>query len=229
MEYNYHISLENMELGEYEKILKSKELLPGRKLLKEDINAKFNILRSEGIKNLKELLEMLKTKKKMEKFAHETGLPYNYLMILKREIKSYQPNPVNLKNFPGINNYYVEKLGLIGIKNSKQLFIRVQNQEEILKLSEKSNIPLKELNEILNLSDLVRINGVGPVFARMMMDIGIDSTIKLAKSKAEIVFNELITLNKIKNYTKAKFTIKDIYYCIDFAKKLSESVESNHS
>jgi hypothetical protein len=55
-----------VELEEYEKILESKELLPGRKVLKESIHDKFNIIRSEGIKNLKELLEMLKTKKRME-------------------------------------------------------------------------------------------------------------------------------------------------------------------
>jgi hypothetical protein len=152
-------------------------------------------------------------------------LPYNYLIILKREIKSYQPNPVSLKNFPGINPDYVEKMGLIKIKNSKQLFIRVQNPEELFKLSERSNIPLKELLEILKLSDLVRISGVGPVFARMMLDIGADSTVKMANSSAEILFNKLTALNKEKNYTKAKFTIKDVYYCIDFAKKLPESVE----
>jgi hypothetical protein len=227
MKYSYHISLEDLELEEYEKILESKRLLPGRKVLKERIHDNFNIIRSKGVNNLKELLELLKTKKKMEKFASDTGLSYNYLIILKRDIKSYQPNPINLKNFPGINPHYVEKMALIKIKNSKQLLIKVQNMEDLFELSEQLSIPLKELLEILKLSDLVRISGVGPVFARMLYDSGIDSTAKMAYASAEILFNELTALNKEKNYTRAKFTVKDVHYCIDFAKKLPERFEFN--
>ena len=72
---NYHMSLEEVKLEDYEKILESKELLPGRRILKDNIQNRFCIIRSEGVNNLKELLENLKTKKKMDEFAYKTKLP----------------------------------------------------------------------------------------------------------------------------------------------------------
>lgn len=216
----YHIPLDEVNIDEYKKILESKELLPGRKVLKENINETFLIIRSLGIDNLEELIEALKNKKKMENFAFKTGLSFNYLTILKREINSYQPKPVYLKNFPGFNQEYIEQLDLLKIKTSKHLFLRIKNKNDMLKLSEKTNITCNDLLELFNLSDLVRINGVGPVFARMMLEIGVDGTFKMANSNSKILYNKLTKLNKEKNYTKAKFTMKDIQYCIDFAKKL---------
>ena len=80
----------------------------------------------------------------------------------------------------------------------------------------------------MRLSDLVRISGVGPVFSRMIVDVGVDSTVKMANSSAKILFNEVSALNLEKNYTKAKFTDKDFQYCIDFAKKLPKNVEMDN-
>ena len=39
------------------------------------------------------------------------------------------------------------------------------------------------------------------------------------------LFKKLKKLNEEKNYTKAKFTQKDVQYCIDFAKKLPKGFE----
>ena len=33
----------------------------------------------------------------------KTGLPVEYLTVLRREVNSYQPRPSNLKDFPGVN------------------------------------------------------------------------------------------------------------------------------
>ena len=161
----------------------------------------------------------------MDEFAYKTKLPLDYLLILKRDLKSYLPNPVNLKYFPGINQDYVEKMAVMGIKNTKHLFNKVQNIEELSKLSIELDIPQSELLEILKLSDLARISGVGPVFARMILDTRIDTAAKMANANAELLFKKLKKLNEEKNYTKAKFTQKDVQYCIDFAKKLPKGFE----
>lgn len=73
----------------------------------------------------------------------------------------------------------------IGIKNSKNLFNNVKNKEELYKLQNNTNIPLKDLLEIIAISDLVRVNGVGPVFASMILDVGIDSTAKMSEMNSE--------------------------------------------
>ena len=217
---NYHISLEEVSLEEYQKILESKKLLPGRRILENNISERFEIMRNTGVKNLKELLVQLKNKKNIEDFKNKTGIPQDYLVILKREIKSYLPNPVSLTKFPGINQDYIEKMADIGIKNSKQILIQVIDQEDLSHLSMKLKIPPNDLLEILRLSDLVRISGVGPVFARIMFDNGTNTTEKVANCNPKHLFEELISLNEKNNYTKAKFTQNDVFYCINFAKKL---------
>lgn len=78
-----------------EKILESKELLPGRVVLKENIHENFNKIRSKDIEDLEELLAHLKSKKKIENFASVTGLNENYLTILRREIKATYPTQLN--------------------------------------------------------------------------------------------------------------------------------------
>jgi hypothetical protein len=44
----------------------------------------------------------LKTPNKAKKFAAQSGLPEDYVLILRREVYSYLPKPVNLDKFPGI-------------------------------------------------------------------------------------------------------------------------------
>ena len=50
--------LAKVKIGEYKKILESKDLLPGRKVLNEDIDDRFIIIQSTGIDNLEELIEL---------------------------------------------------------------------------------------------------------------------------------------------------------------------------
>lgn len=212
--------MKEFSLEEYQKILESKKLLPGRKILETNISGRFEIMGDVGIKNLEELLGQLKNKKKIEYFKTKTGISEDYLLILKREIKSYLPNPVSLTKFPGINQDHIAKMADIGIKNSKQLLTQVKDQKELSHLSIKLDIPTNDLIEILRLSDLVRISGVGPVFARMMLDNGTNTTGKVANCSPKHLFGELKSLNAKNNYTKAKFTQNDVFYCISFAKKL---------
>lgn len=225
MKDNYHISLKEISLDEYEKILESKELLPGRIILKEDIHEKFNKIRSNDIEDLEKLLEQLNSKKKIKKFALDSGLNENYLTILRREIKSNLPHPVKLNSFPGVNSENIEILATMGIKNSKNLYNKVKNKEELYKLQNKTNIPLKELLEIINMSDLVRVSGVGPVFSRMIIDVGIESAKKMSEVDSKQLFKDLVKINIEKNYTKANFTQNDVEYCANFAKKLPKGFE----
>ncbi|UTB33405.1 MAG: hypothetical protein NKF70_03870 [Methanobacterium sp. ERen5] len=69
----YHIPLGEVKIDEYKKILESKDLLPGRKVLKENINDTFLIIRSVGIDNLEELIEALKNKKKWKTLHLKQG------------------------------------------------------------------------------------------------------------------------------------------------------------
>ena len=111
-----------IDLEKFRHILETSEVLPGRRILKENISERFGILESMGIMNLKELIDVLSTTKKVEKFSQESGLPNDYLVILRWEANSYMPKPVNLGDIPGADSDYIERLASAGIKNTKQLF-----------------------------------------------------------------------------------------------------------
>ena len=67
------------------------EVLPDRKILQEKIPERFTIWGPMGIKNLKDLIDALKTKAKIDTFAQKSGLPQDYLVVLRREANSYIP------------------------------------------------------------------------------------------------------------------------------------------
>ncbi len=58
----------------------------------------------------------------------------------------------------------------VGLRNSRQLFVAAQNKGWRERFAQGTDIPLDVLDELIGLSDLSRIYGVGPIFARMIYD-----------------------------------------------------------
>ena len=51
MDDNYYIDLKSISLSDYEKELQNTELLPSRKIIKEDIENRFRVLSQHGVNN----------------------------------------------------------------------------------------------------------------------------------------------------------------------------------
>ena len=216
MKEQYYFNLEKYSLQRFKKSLQKRDMIPSRVILKEKIDERFSIFTSNGIKNLKALIDTLKTKQKIEKFSKNTNLSIDYLTILKREASSYLPKPINLNNFPGIDSKDIETLKDLGIKNTKQLFNKVKINGEIKQLSQLSSISIKRLSELASLSDLARLYGVGPVFTRIIYDVGIKSVKTFIKYRPE----EFISIYENKTKKKADFGVNDINFSIELAKEL---------
>lgn len=221
MKEHYYIDLEKYSLQRFKISLQKRDMIPSRVILKEKIEERFATIASNGITNLKTLIDTLKTKPKIELFSKKTNLSIDYLTILKREASSYLPNPINLKKFPGIDSKDVETLEASGIKNTKQLFTKVKINGEIEQLSQVSGISIERLDELASLADLARLYGVGPVFARIIYDVGITSVKTFIQYKPE----EFISIYESKTKKKADFGVNDITFSIELAKEL----ESNGS
>jgi len=225
MVHQYYIDLEKFSLEKFRHILETSELLPGRKVLKERISERFEILESVGIANLKELIGVLKTKKRLERFSQESGLPKDYLVILRREANSYMPKPVNLKDIPGVAPENIERLASVGIKNTKNLFERARSRSDRAELSKLVEVPGDELLELVKLSDLARIGGVGPVFARLFYEAGADTLEDLSRWAAVELLERLHTINNEQGYTKVMANLKDVGHCIETARELPKVTE----
>lgn len=69
MEDQYYIDFQTFGLERLKKILKTGEVLPGRLILIEKLEARFNVLNSMSINNLSDLMTALSTKQKIKNFS----------------------------------------------------------------------------------------------------------------------------------------------------------------
>lgn len=222
---NYHIDLEEFPLNKFKQELKDSEPLPSRKILKDHLDEKFGVLNENGVCNLQELVNLLKTPKKAREFAEKSGLPEDYLLILRREVNSYTPNPVNLDKFPGIEEKTLNKLNSARIKNTAHLFRRVKTLADRKKLASELKIDDSVLLELTKLTDLVRIKWVGPVFARIFLDSGVDTVQKVSEVDAKTFYKKLVEINRDKNYTKSTFILSDVELCVKVAGMVPKVIE----
>lgn len=220
----YSISLGEISLDEYESTLDNAHLLPGRMILKTNLKVNFSLLRAQGINNLKDLSENIKTDVKRKKLSKLTNVDDNYLTILRREINGFIPKPIDLSAFPEIDKTVLLKLAKLGIQTSKTLYEKTITKDDRQKLANCAGVTYDSILILTKLSDLGRVNGVGPVFSKMIYETGCDTVRKFAKANANVLFKKLLEINSVKDYTKAKFTVKDIGFCIDFAGKLPHSI-----
>jgi len=217
----YQIDLEKYSLRKFKKSLQSRDMIPSRSSLKDELEVRFGILKNCNISNLKELIDALKTKPKIEQFSQETGLPVQYLTLLNREAKSYLSKPIRLDKLPGVRVDYLGRLDDAGIRNSRQLFIEAQDIGRRDRLSKDTGIPIEVLNELVGLSDLSRIYGVGPVFARMIYDVGIKSVKEFIENSAE----DFIRIYEEQTNKKADFGVGEIQFSLELARELEIAVD----
>lgn len=202
----YNPDLDCLSVQEYKAILTRQNLLPGRRILWQDIDNRFALFESRNIKTVGQLKKSLSTPVKISAFASESGIPEDYLIVLKREIGTLEQKPVPLSEFPGISSSLLNKLSDSGCKTSREYWEKNQNAPD----------------ELYCLCDLVRINGVGPIAARVFYEAGYPSASSVAEADAEIMLEKVSAVNDAGNYYKAKLGVKDMQFCIDFAMLLDK-------
>lgn len=201
---DYNLDLSSLSIREYRELLKSQNLLPGRRILWQDINDNFDAVELQGVSNVAELKTRLSSAQKLAVFAVATGISEDYLTILKREIGCLEQKPVLIASFPDIDETLVSEMNRRGIKSSKDYY--------------ELNNPDKD--ELFCLCDLVRINGIGAVAARAFFKAGYRSVADVAGAIAETILNNVSKVNEKEHYYNAKLGVKDMQFCIDFAKLL---------
>jgi hypothetical protein len=225
MSSQYYRDLENYGLERFKERLASEELLPARQVLKADLEECFQLLHSSGITNLQRLIDVLRTKKRIASFARESGLPYDYLVILGRQARSYVPKPVYFREIPGLDPDHVAHLEDAGIKHSKHLFDRALTAEDRMALSEETGLAPSSILEYVRMSDLARILGVGPVLVRLYYKAGVRSLEDLAGRAPKALWSQLRQLNDAQQLSSVVPSLKDVQYSIREAQELPHVVE----
>jgi predicted flap endonuclease-1-like 5' DNA nuclease len=221
----YYLDLDALPLDRLQHRLEEGDVLPGRKILLEDIPERFATLKSLGIQSIGSLIAVLETKVKTRDFAQQSGLPLDYLVILGREVRSYIPKLVYLRDIPGIDPAHVERLAAVGIKHSKHLFDRGQTIDEREALSEQSGVPCAALLELVQLADLARIGGLGPAFVRLFHEAGAENVERLAQWSPEALWDRAHDVNKARRYTRVVPGLHDVESYVAKAGELPKAIE----
>ncbi len=221
----YYIDLEKITIDDYQTKLESAYLPPSRMILKDKLDERFGYFRRIGIKNIKELLQVLKKKDKYAELSTIECLSGDYLTILLRELNSTLPKPNKMADFTLISKDTVGKLEKIGIKNTEQLYDRVITKQDRQKFAELTGISDKEILELTKLTDLSRIKWVGVTYAQMLYELGTDTVEKVSKSDPIDLHKRINNLIIEKNIFKGQIGLSDIKILIEAASEIPTEIE----
>ena len=216
----YYIDLEKISIDQYKGILESADLIPSWMILKENIDNNLNIIKTHNIQNLHELHKKIKNKSKIKEFARQSGLPENYLSVLRRAINGYQPTPNKIKDFPCIAEDIVKKLEVLGFKKTIQLYEEILTPEKRNEFSRKTGICEEEILKLAKLTDLSRIRWVNHTFAYVLLEAGYDTAKKVAYADYNKMYEKIKQLNKEREIYKGNIGVHDMKLCVEAAQGL---------
>ena len=221
----YYIDLETISIDEYREKLKSAYLPPSRRILRERAEERFGYFKEIGIKNVKELIQLLKKKNEFNELQKIECLSGDYLTILLRELKSTLPRPNRIKEFPGISAKTVEAFENMGIKNTVKLFPRIITEKDRKELAEATGIARSGILELTKLTDLSRIKWVGVTFARILYDIGIDTVEKASFAKPEELHQLINHYIRETGIYRGQIGLNDVKILIQAAREVPGDIE----
>jgi len=212
----YSINLGTYPLRRLQDRLAHIHLSASQKILRENMNARFQTLEELGIHNLQQLQAALKDKKAVAAFALQSGLPQEYLTVLRRWVNGYQLKPIQLADFPPADSVAVAQLEAMGIKDTLQLFPRVKTPEARARLAAESEIGPEEILKLTKLTDLARLKWVGPKFAHLLLVSGFDTVEKVARADGIALYHHLQKVSTETGVYSGGFSEDDINLWVQY-------------
>ncbi len=220
----YTIDLHNITLDDYQTVLQTADLLPSRRVLHENTEEIFSVLKAQGLATLADLQAALRTKSKLQQFAQKSGLDEEYLKILIREVNSLQPKPNQLADFPDTPAEVVEKLAALGIKNTLHLYDRVLTPADRAALAGEAGVDEGAILRLAKLTDLSRIRWVNHTFAYVLFEAGYDTSAKVAKADPAQLYKDVKALNEVREIYKGQIGLHDMALCVNAAKDVPQEM-----
>lgn len=221
----YYIDLGKITIEDYQTKLKSSYLPPSRMVLKEKLDERFGYFESIGIKNVKELIQLLKKKDKFAELSKVNCLSGDYLTILLRELNSTLPKPNKIADFIWISKNTIDKLAKTGIINTEKLYDKVLTKIDRQKLADSTGIGYTKILELTKLTDLSRIKWVGVTYAQMLYDLGLDTVEKISKADPIDLHTRINQRIKENNIFKGGIGINDVKILVETANELPLEIE----
>ncbi|TAL33632.1 MAG: DUF4332 domain-containing protein [Spirochaetes bacterium] len=206
----YYIDAEKTNLDDLQKRIEETDLIPSRSSLTVNIEDNFEKLKAQGFLTLWDLRKELKYSKNIPSLSKKTGVDYDYLVLLRREIEGYFPKPLPLCAFDGFQKGEIEKLEKCGLKNSVLLHEALDSAKKRSEISARTGIAGTRIDIFYSLIDLTRIQWISPIAAGMLVAAGYDTIKRVSQADADELYNALDRVNKERNFFKGKIGLRDV-------------------
>ncbi|PKO02382.1 MAG: hypothetical protein CVU43_08110 [Chloroflexi bacterium HGW-Chloroflexi-5] len=201
---------ETISLDDLRERIKSTDLVPSRAVLMEEIDTVFDKLKQQGLQTWLDLQKAIKNPKKIEDFAKKSGIDFQYLVLLRREIEGYRPKPFNLNVIDWVPQEVINKLLNDGITSSDQLYSKYGDLQSRILFADKTGIDREMMDYLANLASLCRVQWVSPTAGRMLIEAGYETCQKISTADGNELFEAMNRVNKQGNYFKGTIGLRDI-------------------
>jgi hypothetical protein len=212
---------EKTTLDDVRRRLEATDLIPSHEPLLEGISRRFAALERCGCRSQQNLRARLKNAKAVAALAKDTGIPGQYLTVLRRAVEGFFPKPQPWAAFPWLPVGTIAKLETVGLQTTDELHHAARRGRAAL--ARKTGLPAKDLAEALALSDLSRIQWVSPNVARTLVAAGFARASEVASANPESLCQTVAEINQGRGFYKGKIGLRDIKRLIVAASYVPES------
>lgn len=131
----------------------------------------------------------------------------------------------SLEAIEGIGPVYQQKLKAAGVGSADALLKQGATAKGREELEKTSGISGKLILEWVNHADLFRVKGVGPEFADLLEEAGVDTVAELAQRKAENLHKSMLETNEAKKLVRRVPSLENVQAWVEQAKKLPRVVQ----
>lgn len=127
---------------------------------------------------------------------------------------------MKIVDIEGIGPKYAKILRNVGIRTTEKLLKEGASKKGRQTLATKTDISEKLILEWVNLSDLVRIKGVGEEYSDLLEEAGVDSVKELRNRRADNLHKTVLETNTKKKLVRRPPSLSMIENWVAQAKKL---------
>jgi predicted flap endonuclease-1-like 5' DNA nuclease len=124
----------------------------------------------------------------------------------------------------GIGPAYGAKLERAGITSPASLLEKGATPEGREAIAKSTGIAEKLIRDWVNRVDLTRVNGIGPQFADLLEESGVDSIPALAQRNAANLYKKVVQVNEARNLASRTPSLSEVERWIREAKGLPRVV-----
>lgn len=130
-----------------------------------------------------------------------------------------------VREIKGVTEALAAKLVDLGIKDSDQLLEKAKSPEGRKEMAGKLGIDAKQVLELANRADLIRIKGVAGAFSDMLENAGVDTVKELATRVPENLQSKLAEINEKMKLSQRTPTVDMVADWVKQAKALPKKLE----